>query len=58
MLRAEDDPFLLLVEPSAGVDPDMYELRIPDEHVDNLPDDDDLPALTYGVHPTFALFGS
>ena len=49
---------LMLVEPSAGVDPDMYELRIPDEYVDNLPDDDDLPTLTYGVQPTFAVFGS
>ena len=28
----------------------MYELPIPDEYVDNVPDDDDLPALSYGVH--------
>ena len=27
----------------------MYELPIPDEYVDNVPDDDDLPALSYGV---------
>jgi len=57
-LRAEVDPFLLLVEPGAGVDPDRYELRIPDVYVDNLPDDDDLPALSYGVHPAFAVFSS
>ena len=35
----------------------MYELPIPDEYVDNVPDDDDLPALS-GVHPAFAVFGS
>ena len=46
------------IEPGAGVDPDRYELRIPDEYVDNLPDEDDLPALSYGVHPAFAVFSS
>jgi len=35
----------------------MYELPIPDEYVDNVPDDD-LPALSYGVHPAFAVFRS
>ena len=54
-LAAEDDPFLLLIESDRGVDADVYELRIPDTYLDRLPDDDDLPAPSYGIHPAFAL---
>lgn len=55
-LRDEPDPFLLLVKRGSGVDPDVYELRIPDEYVDDLPTD--LPQVSYGIHPVLATFDS
>ena len=55
-LAGEDDPFVLLVESDRGVDADMYEIRIPDQYLERLPPDDDLPEPPYGIHPVFALF--
>ena len=55
VLAAEDDPFVLLVDSDRGVEPDVYELRIPDQYLDKLPGDDDLPAAPIGVHPAFSL---
>lgn len=55
-LRAETDPFLVLVERGSGVDPDLYELRVPDEYIDDLPDE--LPPMTYGIHPIHGTFES
>lgn len=56
VLRDEPDPFLLLIQRGSGVDPDIYELRIPDEYVDDLPTD--LPHVSYGIHPVLATFDS
>lgn len=55
-LRTEADPFLVLVERGFGVDPDLYELRIPDEYLDDLPDE--LPPMSYGIHPLHGTFDS
>ena len=53
-LAKEDDPVILLVESDRGVDPDIYELRIPDAYLDQLPPDEQLPPAPYGVHPAFS----
>jgi hypothetical protein len=53
-LAHEEDPFILLVESDRGVEPDIYELRIPDAYLDQLPADDQLPPAPYGVHPAFS----
>jgi hypothetical protein len=53
-LAQEEDPFILLVESDRGVEPDIYELRIPDAYLDRLPADDELPRVPCGVHPAFS----
>jgi hypothetical protein len=53
-LAQEEDPFVLLVESDRGVDPDIYELRIPDAYLDQLPVEEQLPPPPYGVHPAFS----
>ena len=55
-LRTEEDPFLLLVDTDRAAGADVYELRIPDAYLDDLPDlTDDLPPPSYGVHPAFSV---
>lgn len=53
-LAEEDDPLILLVESDRGVEPDIYELRIPDAYLDQLPADQELPPAPYGIHPAFS----
>jgi hypothetical protein len=53
-LAEEEDPFILLVESDRGVEPDIYELRIPDAYLEQLPPDGELPPAPYGVHPAFS----
>lgn len=53
-LAEEDDPLILLVESDRGIDPDIYELRIPDAYLDQLPPDEQLPPAPYGIHPAFS----
>lgn len=55
LLASEDDPFILLIESDRGVDPDIYELRIPDRYLNDIPDDQHLPPPPYGIHPAFSL---
>lgn len=55
VLAGEGDPFILLVDSDRGVEADVYELRIPDEYLDGLPADDELPPAPIGVHPAFSL---
>ncbi|MEO6701009.1 MAG: hypothetical protein ABI140_10695 [Jatrophihabitantaceae bacterium] len=54
-LAGEDDPFVLLIESDRGLDPDVYELRIPDAYLEQLPADHELPPAPIGVHPAFSL---
>lgn len=54
-LAGEDDPFILLIDSDRGVEPDVYELRIPDEYLDQLPADERLPPAPIGIHPAFSL---
>lgn len=54
-LAGEADPFLLLIDSDRGVEPDVYELRIPDEYLDQLPAEQDLPPAPIGIHPAFSL---
>lgn len=55
-LRSEDDPFLLLVDTDRAAGADVYELRIPDAYLDELPEStDQLPPPSYGVHPAFSV---
>lgn len=56
VLRDEQDPFLLLVQRGTGVDPDIYELRVPDDYIDDLPTE--LPPVSRGIHPVIATFDS
>lgn len=53
-LRAEDDPFILLVDSDRGAGADVYELVIPARYAERLPADDELPAVSRGVHPVFS----
>ncbi|MEO9261901.1 MAG: helix-turn-helix domain-containing protein [Jatrophihabitantaceae bacterium] len=55
VLASEDDPFVLLIEAERGVEADVYELRIPDAYLEQLPADDELPPAPIGVHPAFSL---
>ena len=55
ILAGEDDPFVLLVDSDRGVEPDVYELRVPDQYIGHLPGDGDLPAAPIGIHPAFSL---
>jgi DNA-binding transcriptional ArsR family regulator len=55
VLASEDDPFVLLVDSDRGVEPDVYELRIPDQYLEDVPIDEDLPPAPIGVHPAFSL---
>jgi hypothetical protein len=54
LLASEDDPFILLVESDRGVDPDIYELRIPDRYLNDIPEEAGLPPAPYGIHPAFS----
>lgn len=53
-LRAEDDPFILLVDSDRGAGADIYELRVPDAYLEDLPDEAALPEPPRGVHPAFS----
>lgn len=56
VLASEEDPFVLLVDSDRGVEPDVYELRIPDQYLADVPGEEaDLPAAPIGVHPAFSL---
>lgn len=54
VLAGETDPLILLIDSDRGLDPDVYELRIPDAYLDRLPADQDLPAAPIGLHPAYA----
>jgi hypothetical protein len=56
-LATEDDPLILLIEADRGIDPDIYELRIPDRYLNDLPAEPELPPVPYGIHPAFSLLG-
>jgi hypothetical protein len=53
-LRAEDDPFILLLDSDRGAGADVYELIIPDTYVNRLPPVAELPPAPRGIHPVFS----
>ena len=53
-LRAEDDPFILLLDNDRGAAADQYELIIPEAYLDRLGPAAELPPAPRGIHPVFS----
>lgn len=57
-LRAEEDPFLVLVEDERGIRGDLYEWRIPDAYADIAARRGPAPGRLEPTHPVFHALGS
>jgi hypothetical protein len=53
-LRAEDDPFILLLDSDRGAAADQYELVIPQAYLERIGPAAELPPAPRGIHPVFS----